>query len=35
MFSVVPLSWADWGYIIAGTSIVLWIGEIIRLLGKK
>ena len=35
MFSVVPLSWADWGYIIAGTSIVLWIGEIILLLGKK
>lgn len=35
MFSVVPLSWADWGYIIAGTSIVLWIDEIIRLLGKK
>ena len=35
MFSVVPLSWADWGYIIAGTSIVLWIGEIIRLLGKR
>ena len=35
MFSVVPLSWADWGYIIAGTSLVLWIGEIIRLLGKK
>ena len=35
MFSVVPLSWADWGYIIAGTSIVLWIGEIIRLFGKK
>lgn len=35
MFSVVPLSWADWGYIIAGTSIVLWIGEIIRLIGKK
>ena len=35
MCSVVPLSWADWGYIIAGTSIVLWIGEIIRLFGKK
>ena len=35
MFSVVPLSWADWGYIIAGTSVVLWVGEIIRLLGKR
>lgn len=30
MFSVVPLRWEDWGIIIAGTSIVLWIGEIVR-----
>lgn len=30
MFSVVPLSWEDWGLIIAGTSSVLWIGEIVR-----
>ncbi len=34
MFSVVPLSWKDWGIIIAGTSIVLWIGEIARFLGR-
>ena len=31
MFSVVALSWKDWGYIIGSTSIVLWIGEAIRL----
>lgn len=30
MFSVVPLTWEDWGIIIAGTSIVLWLGEIVR-----
>ncbi|MDR0750525.1 MAG: calcium-translocating P-type ATPase, PMCA-type [Tannerellaceae bacterium] len=31
MFNVVPLSWRDWGIIIASTSVVLWIGEGIRL----
>lgn len=30
MFHVVFLSWTDWGLILAGTSIVLWIGEIFR-----
>jgi len=35
MFSVVPLSWEDWGWIVGGTSVVLWIGEIIRLFGVK
>lgn len=35
MFSVVPLSWKDWGIIIGGTSVVLWVGEIIRLFGRK
>ena len=30
MFNVVPLSWKDWGVIIASTSAVLWIGEAIR-----
>ena len=30
MFSVVPLSWRDWGIIFGSTSIVLWVGEIIR-----
>ena len=35
MFKVVPLAWNDWGIIIASTSIVLWIGEIIRFFNKK
>ncbi len=30
MFNVVPLSWEDWGIIVAGTSVVLWAGEIVR-----
>ncbi|MDR1201459.1 MAG: calcium-translocating P-type ATPase, PMCA-type [Tannerellaceae bacterium] len=30
MFNVVPLSWRDWGIIIVSTSVVLWIGEVIR-----
>jgi Ca2+-transporting ATPase len=34
MFSVVPLSWKDWGLITACTSVVLWIGEAIRLVRK-
>lgn len=34
MFHVVPLSWTDWGLILAGTSIVLWIGELIRMAGN-
>ncbi len=34
MFSVVPLSWRDWGIIIGGTSIVLWIGEGLRLIRR-
>ncbi len=32
MFSVTPLSFADWGRIIAATSVVLWAGEGYRLL---
>ncbi|OAV75031.1 Calcium-transporting ATPase [Bacteroidales bacterium Barb7] len=35
MFNVVPLAWKDWGIIIASTSIVLWIGEIARLLHSE
>lgn len=35
MFNVVPLSWTDWGLILASTSVVLWIGEIIRLIRHK
>ena len=30
VFRTVPLSVEDWIYIIAGTSVVLWLGEIIR-----
>lgn len=31
MFNVVPLSWKDWGVIVGSTSLVLWIGELVRL----
>lgn len=34
MFSVVPLSWKDWGIITGITSLVLWIGEIFRAIGR-
>ncbi|MBR5296521.1 MAG: calcium-translocating P-type ATPase, PMCA-type [Parabacteroides sp.] len=34
MFSVTPLTWKDWGIIIGSTSLVLWIGEIARLIGR-
>ncbi|GAB6393848.1 MAG: calcium-translocating P-type ATPase, PMCA-type [Bacteroidales bacterium] len=34
MFNVVPLSWRDWGIIAGSTSIVLWIGEGVRLFRK-
>jgi Ca2+-transporting ATPase len=34
MFNVMPLQWKDWGIIIAVSSIVLWIGEIARLIRK-
>ncbi len=30
MFRTVPLSWAEWGIIIAATSVVLWVGELWR-----
>ena len=30
MFNVVPLNWEDWCIIIGATSVVLWIGEILR-----
>lgn len=33
-FNVVPLKLSDWIIIIAGTSAVLWIGEIIRMFKK-
>ncbi|MDR2041263.1 MAG: calcium-translocating P-type ATPase, PMCA-type [Tannerella sp.] len=31
MFKVEPLRWNDWGIIIGSTSLVLWIGEVVRL----
>lgn len=34
MFSVVPLSLKDWGWIIVLTSPVLWVGEIMRLIKR-
>lgn len=34
-FNVVPLHVGDWIAIILGTSLVLWIGELARLFGKK
>ncbi len=34
MFNVTPLSWQDWLMVIGGTSIVLWIGEIGRLINR-
>ncbi|MDE5552243.1 MAG: hypothetical protein K2I91_03485, partial [Muribaculaceae bacterium] len=37
-FNVVPLKLADWLIIIGGTSVVLWVGELLRLLnalGRK
>lgn len=30
MFNVTPLCWQDWLWVIGGTSIVLWIGELFR-----
>lgn len=35
VFRTVPLSLRDWGLIIGSTSVVLWIGEVIRLIQKK
>ena len=35
VFRTIPLSWQDWLLIIGSTSLVLWIGEIFRLFGKK
>ena len=35
MFNIVPLSLGDWLRIILGTSVILWIGELQRLLKKR
>lgn len=34
MFNVVPLSLKDWGIIIGSSSLVLWVGEIARGIGR-
>ncbi|MFT4073317.1 MAG: calcium-translocating P-type ATPase, PMCA-type [Dysgonamonadaceae bacterium] len=35
VFRTVPLAWEDWLTIIAGTSIVLWVGELARWIYRK
>ena len=35
MFNVVPLKWEDWLVIVGTTSVVLWIGELLRLVKVK
>ena len=35
MFNVTPLKLTDWGIIIGLTSLVLWVGEIVRVLKKE
>ncbi|MDR1763114.1 MAG: hypothetical protein LBR64_04070, partial [Dysgonamonadaceae bacterium] len=35
MFNVVPLKLADWGIIIGVTSLVMWGGEILRLIFRR
>ena len=35
MFNVTHLDFPDWVIIIAGTSVILWVGEIIRALERK
>lgn len=35
VFRVMPLSIGDWAMIIAGTSVVLWVGEVRRLFIKR
>ncbi len=32
VFRTTPLSWKDWGIIIGATSLVMWIGEAVRVL---
>lgn len=34
MFNVVPLSWKDWGMLIGSSSLVLWVGEIVRFIQR-
>jgi Ca2+-transporting ATPase len=34
MFNVVPLPLGDWVRIVVGTSVILWLGELERSVGK-
>jgi len=34
-FRTVPISFKDWMIIAGGTSVVLWIGEVVRLIGRR
>ena len=34
MFNVVPLPFGDWVRIIVGTSVILWVGELVRWVRK-
>lgn len=34
-FRTVPLSFTDWAIIVAGTSIILWVGELYRMVKRK
>jgi len=34
LFRTIPLSWQDWLAIVGGTSVVLWVGEIGRLIAR-
>lgn len=31
LFGIVPLSWGDWVFVFIATSLVLWVGEVVRL----
>jgi Ca2+-transporting ATPase len=35
MFNVIPLKFEDWGIIIGCTSLVLWVGELNKLINSK
>jgi len=35
LFRTVPLTFRDWMLVIAGTSVVLWIGETVRFFKRR
>ena len=35
MFNVMPLAAKEWGVIVVSTSLVLWIGEVVRLVSNR